>query len=275
MQTNELKFLLKLLGYADYRAPITKLAISEKMPSSERDRVCISLGARELIKYSRDVKRFRISTAGKALLKQESEELPLAESHLLILKACAASSITPGQIKKIPASESQPLIQELEVKGLVEAEKAQIKEVWLTKRGAEYLRDECSPSGNTTISLNLLGNYLNFLRKSTKDFAVTERQTALATIPQEKPTDEKILQTIRDLDQELRTDNYLPIFHLRKKLQPTFSRDELDQALYRLQKQDKLELSSLVGASQYESEEIQAGIPQDSGGPLFFLIVNE
>ncbi|MDX2228824.1 MAG: hypothetical protein NW220_04260 [Leptolyngbyaceae cyanobacterium bins.349] len=275
MQTNELKFLLKLLGYADHRAPITKLAISEKMPSSKRDRVCVSLGERELIGYSRDVKRFRISTAGKALLKQESEELPLAERHLLILKACAANSITPGQIKKIPASESQPLIQELEVKGLVEAEKAQIKEVWLTERGSEYLRDECNPSGNTTISLNLLGNYLNFLRKATRGAAVTEQQPASATIPQEKPTDEKILQIIRDLDQELRTDNYLPIFHLRKKLQPPFSRDELDQALYRLQKQDKLELSSLVGASQYESEAIQAGIPQDSGGPLFFLIVNE
>jgi hypothetical protein len=64
-------------------------------------------------------------------------------------------------------------------------------------------------------------------------------------------SDEQILQIIEKLDSELGTENYLPIFHLRQKLQPPMSRDELDQALYRLQKIDKIELRGLVHAQDY------------------------
>lgn len=62
------------------------------------------------------------------------------------------------------------------------------------------------------------------------------------------PSDEKIWQIIEKLDSELGTENYLPIFHLRQKLEPPMSRDELDQPLYRLQKIDKIELRGLVHA---------------------------
>jgi hypothetical protein len=72
----------------------------------------------------------------------------------------------------------------------------------------------------------------------------------------------------------LGTDNYLPIFHLRQKLQPPLSREDLDQALYRLEKSNQLELSSLQEVSAYTPEQIDTGIPQDVGGPLFFIIVN-
>ncbi|MDJ0633099.1 MAG: hypothetical protein QNJ34_07905 [Xenococcaceae cyanobacterium MO_188.B29] len=86
-------------------------------------------------------------------------------------------------------------------------------------------------------------------------------------------SDEQVLQTILDLDLQLNTNNYLPIFYLREKLQPFLSREELDLTLYRLQRQDKLELSSIVESSKYTHEQLKAGIPQNIGGCLFFLIV--
>jgi hypothetical protein len=90
----------------------------------------------------------------------------------------------------------------------------------------------------------------------------------------EHPSDSEILEIIANLDRELRTDNYLPIFHLRDKLQAIFTRDELDQALYRLQRQDKLEMSTLAEVKVYTPEQMKAGIPQPVGGPLFYLIIN-
>lgn len=76
------------------------------------------------------------------------------------------------------------------------------------------------------------------------------------------------MQIIRDLDRQLGTDNYLPIFHLRQKFQPPLSREQLDQLLYRLQRNDRIDLSSLQEVSAYTPEQIDAGIPQDIGGPL-------
>jgi hypothetical protein len=49
------------------------------------------------------------------------------------------------------------------------------------------------------------------------------------------------------------------------------SRDELDQALYRLQKIDKIELRGLVHAQDYTQEQVNVGISQRSGSPLFFI----
>ncbi|MGB7059636.1 MAG: hypothetical protein WBD58_18175, partial [Geitlerinemataceae cyanobacterium] len=69
-------------------------------------------------------------------------------------------------------------------------------------------------------------------------------------------------------------DNYLPIYHLRQQLQPPLSREELDRSLYQLQRDDTIELSSLQEAIHYTSEQIDAGIPQQIGGPLFFIIRN-
>jgi predicted transcriptional regulator len=277
MEIKELKFLLKLLGHEGYRASITKLQPNKETSASERNKICRALAKTGRVAYSQEIKQFKISDTGKGLLKKEEEAPYLTENHFLILKACESETIMPGKLKKIPVNDRQLLIHELEAKGLIDAdtEKAQIKEVWLTERGAEYLRDEYNANGNTTISLNLLGNYLNFLRKGTRSASAKDQLPSVESVSQEKPTDEKILQTIRHLDQELGTNNYLPIFHLRKTLQPPLSRDELDQALYRLQREDKLDLSSLVEAIHYTSEEIQAGISQDDGSPLFFLIVNE
>ena len=90
----------------------------------------------------------------------------------------------------------------------------------------------------------------------------------------QKPNDDQILAEIWSLDNRHGTDKYLPIFHLREKLQPRLSREELDQALYRLERNHRIELSSLQEVRSYTPEQIEAGIPQNIGGCLFFIILD-
>jgi hypothetical protein len=186
----------------------------------------------------------------------------VTSQELKILKACEKGSITPSETKVTPAKTRDTLIESLVTRGFIEAAETKIKDAWLTERGKEYLRQEYSPSGySPVVSLEMLNNYLSFMRK------FLSKQ-----LPPPTTGDEEILQVIQDLDRQLGTENYLPIFHLREKLQPPMSREELDQALYRLEKQEKIELSSLQEVRAYTSEQIDAGIAQDIGGPLFFII---
>jgi len=73
------------------------------------------------------------------------------------------------------------------------------------------------------------------------------------------------LQTIRDLDRQLNTEITYQFSFAPKNLAVT---GKLDQALYRLQQNDQIELSSLQHVTAYTPEQIDAGI-QDIGGPLF------
>jgi hypothetical protein len=188
----------------------------------------------------------------------------------------APSKITVSSLK---APEREAILESLGDRGLIEVEKKLKRtkaEVWLTLQGIEYLQNDYSPKGAATISLDLLKNYLDFLRKSLQVKPEPPQPPSNGEPPIE-PTgelsDEEILQTIQKLDQELGTDNYLPIFHLRQKLQPGFSREDLDQVLYRLQKNDQIELRALVHAQEYTDEQVNAGINQRSGSPLFFIKV--
>jgi hypothetical protein len=141
------------------------------------------------------------------------------------------------------------------------------------------LRDEYNPEGKANIDFNLLGNYVRFLRKNLRfkseqvSTLVSDNLESYSDITS-NISDEEILETIKKLDRELGTENYLPIFHLRQKLQPPLLRDDLDQVLYRLQKSDKIDFSTLQESSAYTPEQIDAGIPQNIGGQLFFIIVN-
>jgi hypothetical protein len=309
MDVQELKFLLKLLGFPDCRAAISKIKPNPKMKPAERDSICRSLRERDLVAYSSEVIKFTIAPPGKSLLKLDTTGLPIADKELKVLQACATATITPAEAG-IPAANRQEIVQGLADRGLIKAEKTQIKDVWLTERGKEYLLDEYVPKGSAVeISLDMLANYLRFLRKSLRaagqpaapleDGApaidgLSEPQlpprTALkkggdsprftegtegerAPAPEKLLSDADILQAIRDLDRQLDTENYLPIFHLRQKLEPALDREELNRALYRLQRSDKIELSSLQEAIAYTPEQLDAGIPQDVGGPLFFIIV--
>ena len=165
------------------------------------------------------------------------------------------------------ASERSTILQSFRDRGLIEVETKLKKsggEVWLTDRGKECLQK--------------LQDYFQILRKST-DAKIDEvpiqvqTPTKLTVVETSKPSDLEILQIIRDLDSKLGTENYLPIFHLRQKLQPPLSREELDRALYRLEGNDQIELIALVEASRYSLEEFNAGIKQRSGSPLFFIKV--
>ncbi len=275
MNSDELKFLLKLLGCQNYRSPIAASTFSS---FKGKEKLCQNLGDRNLVDYSREIATAKILPPGRALLKTDTSQIPISEKELKVLEAIAKSSakIKPSEIKAAKAAEKEEILQKLAERGLIETDikiKRQKAEVWLTQRGQEFLRDEFTAKGtNAVLSLDLLTNYLRFLRKSlgVKPDLVSP-SVAIAT---NKPTDDDILQIIRDLDRELGTENYLPIFHLRQKLQPPLSREELDKALYSLQRNDLIELSSLVDPTPYTSEQIDAGIPKDIGGSLFFIVIN-
>jgi len=282
MDTNELKFLLKLLGCSDYRSSLTASGFKA---FKGKEKICQNLGDRELVDYSREIAAVKILPPGQALLKTDTDQLPLKPNELKVLESISKASgkITPSKInvKSVKSGERDAILQSFYEKGLIEADikiKKTKAEVWLTERGIEYLRDDYSPKGAANISLDLLNNYLRFLRKSlhgkpeqVATSAPTKEESAAVTII--NLTDEEILQTIRRLDQELGTDNYLPIFHLRQKLQPPLSREELDKALYRLEESDQIELSTLAEPRDYTPEQVDAGIPQISGGSLFFITV--
>ncbi|MBD2495169.1 transcription factor RcaD [Nostoc sp. FACHB-280] len=276
MDTNELKFLLKLLGFANYRAGLSAFSSFKG-----KDKICRELGDRELVDYTREIATVKILSTGQALLKLPAGEVPITDTELKVLEKISKASgkIAPSKIAGLKAAERDAVLKTLKERGLIEAE-TQLKktkaEVWLTERGIEFLRDDYNPNKGVqpAISLELLGNYLRFLRKTLR---VKQEQPPIFE-PQSDNSininDEEILQIVEKLDKELGTENYLPIFHLRQKLQPPLSRDELDQALYRLQAQDKIDFSTLQEASIYTAEQIDAGIHQNIGGSLFFITVN-
>ncbi|MEW6492973.1 MAG: transcription factor RcaD [Cyanobacteriota bacterium] len=287
--TDELKFVLKLLGCPNYRSSLTASGFKA---FKGKDKICRDLGVSGFVDYSREIAYIKILPAGRALLKtdKDKDQLPLTPDELKVLESLgkASGKITPSKIavKSVKSGERDAILQRFHERGLIEVEtqiKRQKAEVWLTDLGVEKLRDDFIPKkGNqAVISLDMLTNYLRFLRKSMhkqmKESSTQTQPQAAPTsdaVPKSKPSDEEILQIIQHLDRELGTENYLPIFHLREKLQPPLSRDELDEALYRLQRNDKIELSSLQEASAYTPEQIDAGIPQDIGGSWFFLTVN-
>lgn len=273
MDVIELKFLLKLLGYPpDYRAPLTKL--SPTSSTADRDRACRQLRDRGLIDALEEVLRFKLAPPGKALLRLDAAQLPITDLELAVLQACAQASTTPGQaLKRMPALERQTLLQDLAGRGLISLT-TRVKEVWLTDQGRSHLLHDYTCKGTATVSLNLLGNYLQFLRQAHMQASRPDGSAALSALRWHgagQPSDGQILKLIQTLDHELNSDNYLPMFYLRQALQPPLSRDQLDQALYRLQRHDQIELSSLQEAIAYTPDQISAGIPQDIGGCLFFV----
>ncbi|MFM6577936.1 MAG: transcription factor RcaD, partial [Dolichospermum sp.] len=281
----QLKFLLMLLGCDNYRTGFSSNIF--KRFKSEKNKICRDLGELEYVDYSREVATVKILPAGQALLKLDLAQLPIDDKELKVLEKIGKSSgkITPSEIKVsgLKSDERETILKTLGERGLIAAEiktKRLKAEVWLTERGIELLRDEYNPEGKANIDFNLLGNYVQFLRKN---FRVKSEQVSILgpdNIESHSDitsniSDEEILETIKKLDRELGTENYLPIFHLRQKLQPPLLRDDLDQALYRLQKSDKIELRGLVDAQLYTHEQVNAGISQRSGSPLFFIQLTE
>ena len=85
--------------------------------------------------------------------------------------------------------------------------------------------------------------------------------------------DETVLGVIRKVSGQSKDPSYFPIYEYRQGMKDVGinSRKAQDAFLYRLQKSDQIGLSSLAEAVHYTPKQISRGIPQDSGGPLFFI----
>lgn len=275
METIELKFLLKLLSFPNYQAPLSKITPNSKTPAAERERICRKLRDRDLVDYSTEIIKFKIASPGKAVLKLDTDELPVTPQELKILQACETRTITPRKTG-IPEAEQQAVIQSLADRDLIQIGKKdkKIKQVWLTEQGKACLLEEYDPrgAGNIAITKNMFADYLGFLRQSlsSPNYEVGQTATVSSKRTTQKLSDEEVLETIVDLDRKLRRD-YLPIFYLREKLQPPLGREDLDEALFRLEKNGQIELSSITRGWRYTDEELDAGIPQRTGSRLFFI----
>jgi predicted transcriptional regulator len=252
MNIDCLKFMLRLYESNHHRVYLAKW---QRYP--KKNQICEQLGQRGLVDFTREIATVKITPAGQGLLELNTVNLLISALEYKVLKKIARSSeITPSKLlgKSLKAADCYSIIDGFCEKGLISTttkKKRNHCEVWLTEKGLECIQqvNDYFQSWDNTL-------------------------TQVHTKPKEKPTDEAILQMIIQLDKDLGTDNYLPIFHLRKALQPPLSREKLDQALYRLQKTDKIEFSTLAEVKAYSLEEIESGIPQPVGGPLFFIIVN-
>lgn len=310
MKPIELKFLLTLLTKPGYGAPINKVVLHEsnkRARAVERDRTCRDLAERDLVACEEEVTKIKISPSGKTLLRLDVANLPVSELELQVLEAAINNPIVPSKTKVTPAKLRQEVIEGLIEKGFIIATRTKLRAVQLTPRGEEFLAYyEPLGGGNYLLSKKMLGNYLKFMREYFSSDNVRASFAEVQPPRPEKPeqetrvrkeetqtddgyydpdddeydeyedtiSDKDILEAIIELDRQLYRDNYLPIFHLRDEFQPPLSREELDEALYRLQSSNKIDLHSLAEVHAYIEEEVEAGIPQPVGGALFFISVN-
>jgi hypothetical protein len=317
MDSKALKFLLNLLSFPNYRAPISHVKPTPKIKAAERNQICQELRDREWVACSEKIKTLKISTQGKALLKLGQVEGGLTPEEFQVLQGISAVKSSPNKID-LPESDRLNIIENLALRELLVLEK-EIDEVWLTKKGQKFLIEEYDPTDQSgTITFNLLADYLRLVRQFSPptapgvintpmdvsenhlppskvinqsanlsinelDILQTIRQLdihlgALKDMPTEmsrrRPSDEDILQLISQLDRELGTENYLPIFHVREQLKGLFSREELDQVLYRLQANEQIQLKSLEEVIHYSPEYFDAAIPQEKAWSLFFIVSN-
>lgn len=247
---DELKFLLKLQECRNYRAYLTHPCFQA---FRAKDKICQNLAADGLVDFSREIVTVKVSPAGEALLKVADAALPISAVEFKLLKKIAAKKIAPSQLRitKLSATERDVILQSFLNQGLIVAEtrlKRQKAEVWLTPQGHSRLAE--------------LLNHFQTLRLA---------PTAASPVP--KPTETDVLDLIQQLDREAGGHNYLPIFHLRQKLQAVLSRDELDAMLYQLQRHDQIELRAIVHTQDYTADQLSAAIQTRSGSPLFFIKV--
>lgn len=266
METLPLKFLLKLLDCPNYRASLARSFRGFK----RKYEICQQLGKDGLVDYTREIATVKIAPPGRTLLTSDSSNLPISDSERRVLHKIAKSNgIPPGkitiQIGDLPlkAARRDAILQQFQQQGLIAVEtqlQRKNAEVWLTPRGRECLQQ--------------LHSYFHSWRKSARSAILKDIYPRERFSTSNQPDDAEILYTIQELDKELGTENYLPIFHLRQKLQPPLSRTQLDRALYRLERNNQIELSTLQEVRFYTPNQIDAGIPQEIGGPLFFIMMN-
>ncbi|MGB3558431.1 MAG: hypothetical protein WBA24_07785 [Geitlerinemataceae cyanobacterium] len=109
MEVKQIKLILKLLGFKEYRTSISnpKLKPNTKTPASERDNICRQLCDFGYVACSEKVTNLTIAPSGKTVLTLEPQNLPITETELKVLKAASKGTITPGSISSIPAAQRQ------------------------------------------------------------------------------------------------------------------------------------------------------------------------
>lgn len=271
---DELNFLLKLQACRNYRAYLSNPGLK---PFRDKGKICQRLAQDGLVDFSREIIAVKPSAAGQALLSLHppgklpnsgppssdplnsdppssglpSSDPPISDLELKLLqKIAAAKRTSPSQLRSgsLTALQRDALLQSFLNRGLIEAEtrlRRQQAEVWLTPQGQACLAE-------------LLNQFQAFCQRPD---------------PQRlsKPSDAEVLELIRLLDHEQGAQNYLPLFHLRQKLQPLLSRSELDESLYRLEQSDQIELRDVVHTESYSPEQLTAAIPTRTGRLLFFI----
>ena len=273
LEAAELTLLLKLLGCKGYRSDAMSLAPSRKTSVAQHARICLSLSEKGLIEYEQEIARFAIAPPGRTLLTLDGKNMLLTPDEYKVLKACKGS-MTPENLSKIPESSRQRFIRSLAERGLVKVTKQAITQVWLTAAGKAFLLHEYVPEGERAIaSATLLGNYVRFLRAGlvgppSKDVIATSMQSPPDSL---KPDRQALVKHIKQLDQALKTDNRLPIFHLRERLQPPLSPTELNDMLEALDRNCRLKLSPLMEPEKYTEAQVAAGIHKEDGKCLFFI----
>ncbi|MFM6078716.1 MAG: transcription factor RcaD, partial [Dolichospermum sp.] len=124
MDTNQLKFLLKLLGCANYRTGLSSGIFNGF--KSEKNKICRDLGELEYVDYSREVATVKILPPGQALLKLDSTQLPIDDKELKVLGKIGKSSgkIAPSEIKVsgLKSDERDVILKTLSERGLIAAE---------------------------------------------------------------------------------------------------------------------------------------------------------
>lgn len=245
---DELKFLLKLQECRNYRAYLSHPGFKA---FRAKDKICQNLAKDGLVDFSREIVTVKPSAAGQALLNVTGE-LPVSVLELKLLKKIAAAkkiSLSQLRTAALSAAQRDATLQSFLNRGLIEVEtrlKRQKAEVWLTPVGQSCLGE-------------LLNQFQTF----------RQSPTALPS----RPSDAEVLEIVQALDQEVSSNNYLPLFYLRQKLQTALLREELDEILYRLEQNDQIELRAIVHTESYESEQLSAGIQTRSGSLLFFVKV--
>jgi len=182
--------LLRLLGQAEYRAPLAALKPSQKVAKSQLMAIAQSLQAKGLVDYHSQIERFALTQRGRSLFRVEMAARPVTPDEWRIVQACRKGPIEVEQITdKVPQASRQGLISHLEQSGLVKVMRRGATDVQLTSVGQDFLWGY-RPSGcQAVLSLDLLTNYLNFIASASADdvrAGIVEETTSADTTPKVK-----------------------------------------------------------------------------------------
>ncbi|MCI4625170.1 MAG: hypothetical protein L3V56_04320 [Candidatus Magnetoovum sp. WYHC-5] len=272
----DIKLLLNLIGCENYSTD----KWNDLKPKSDATKVnvndiCKKLSNLNLLDIKEPITKLWLTATGKEELK--NKESQLSKDSIIVLKECSKSKsksdpkkITPNRkaIKEL-VGDIISLMKDLVQQGFIEVETG--ISISISEHGKQFLLYEFLPTDGKTpiISLKMFKNYIQFIRKG----QLLLQPTVTEQVVGPTLSDEEALNLIKELDAELGTENYLPIFHLREKIGNRLQRDALDNILYKLVNEDKIKLSTLQEVSQYTKEQKNAGIPQPIGGPFFYIIV--